>query len=113
MNKCFISIQGRIYNGCTIADASDNQLWCSVRVDSRGNHIGGQGLWGHCAPNCPNDQSNNFGFLMAFLSVNLCFGFQEAHPLELRQQQQPLLLLQPQLLLLQQQRDLRHQTEVH
>ena len=33
-----------------------------MRVDSRGNHIGGQGLWGHCAPNCPNDQSNKFAF---------------------------------------------------
>ena len=47
--------QGKTYNGCTIADAPDNKKWCSVQVDSDGNHIGGRGLWGHCGGDCPTD----------------------------------------------------------
>lgn len=47
--------QGKQYSGCTIADASDGKLWCSVRVDPNGNHIGGKGLWGHCNQNCKTD----------------------------------------------------------
>ena len=29
------------------------QAWCSTEVDSRGNHVGGQGKWGNCGPTCP------------------------------------------------------------
>jgi hypothetical protein len=48
---------GKRYNGCTIADASDGKLWCSVEVDSFGNHIGDRGLWGHCNDFCSTDFS--------------------------------------------------------
>ena len=53
--------QGKTYNGCTIADAPDNKKWCSVQVDSDGNHIGGRGLWGHCGGDCKTDLDGNSG----------------------------------------------------
>ena len=27
-------------------------FWCSTKVDSNGNHIGGEGNWGICGPSC-------------------------------------------------------------
>ena len=33
----------------------DDRSWCSTKVDSRGVHVGGNGNWGICADNCPND----------------------------------------------------------
>ena len=50
-------IKDKIYNGCTLQGADDNKPWCSVGIDENGEHIGGQGLWGHCASNCTNDFS--------------------------------------------------------
>ena len=50
---------GISYQGCTLAEASDNEAWCSVKVDANGNHVGGEGKWGTCPTNggCPNDLS--------------------------------------------------------
>ena len=47
--------QGKEYRGCTVADANDGKQWCSIKTDDNGNHIGGQGLWGHC----PTPRSNS------------------------------------------------------
>ena len=27
--------------------------WCSTLVDDQGKHVGGQGKWGNCEPDCP------------------------------------------------------------
>ena len=49
--KCIFPFvfNGTIYNKCA-HDADD--FWCSTKVDSKGCHIGGQGNWGICGPNC-------------------------------------------------------------
>ena len=36
----------------------DNQPWCSTEVDESGHHIGGQGKWGNCGPNCPTEDDD-------------------------------------------------------
>ena len=42
-----------------IYEASSNDIFQDVKydactkTDTRGNHIGGQGQWGHCAGSCP------------------------------------------------------------
>ena len=41
------------YDACILVDADDGKPWCSTKTDTRGNHIGGQGQWGHCAGSCP------------------------------------------------------------
>ena len=41
------------YNGCPIDPVDSSQRWCSTKVDSNGNHITGQGNWGHCDSKCP------------------------------------------------------------
>ena len=42
------------YNNCTTAtnNPDDTKAWCSTKVDEFGNHVGGQGNWGHCEPKC-------------------------------------------------------------
>jgi len=40
------------YRGCILVDADDNIPWCSTLTDRNGNHVGGQGKWGHCPPTC-------------------------------------------------------------
>ena len=40
------------YNGCSLEDADDDKPWCSTKTDANGQHVGGQGQWGHCASNC-------------------------------------------------------------
>ena len=49
--------KGKKYNGCALVDADHNKPWCSVRVNGNGEHIGGQGLWGHCSSSCTTDFS--------------------------------------------------------
>ncbi len=51
--------RGVRYNGCILVDAGDGKPWCSVLVDENGNHVGGQGKWGHCPQGCPNDLSKH------------------------------------------------------
>ena len=52
--KCVFpfKIKGKIYNACTDYSSTDGAFWCSTKVDSNGNHISGQKLWGVCGPNC-------------------------------------------------------------
>ena len=47
--------KGRRYSGCTLVDADDGRPWCSTRTDSSGQHVTGQGQWGHCNGECGND----------------------------------------------------------
>ena len=39
---------GTTYSECTSVD--HDQPWCSVEVDSNGNHVGEK--WGNCGPYC-------------------------------------------------------------
>ena len=39
-------INSETFNECTRKFDNNNELWCSTRVDSEGNHI--RGNWGHC-----------------------------------------------------------------
>ena len=43
---------GKTYNGCPIDPEDSSERWCSTKVDSNGNHITGQGNWGHCNSKC-------------------------------------------------------------
>lgn len=43
------------YTGCIFVDADDRKPWCSTLTDSDGQHVGGQGKWGHCPPTCSVD----------------------------------------------------------
>ena len=38
------------YPACTMYD--EDEPWCSTKVDDNGVHIGGQGNWGYCDPEC-------------------------------------------------------------
>ena len=42
------------YTKCTLEDAdkTDGKPWCSTQTDANGQHVGGQGQWGHCASSC-------------------------------------------------------------
>ena len=31
----------------------EDGFWCSTKIDSFGIHVGGEGNWGTCGPNCP------------------------------------------------------------
>ena len=46
--------QNQTYAGCTGEGAPDGMLWCSTKVNSEGDHMAGQGEWGHCAADCPS-----------------------------------------------------------
>ena len=43
---------GAVYSECTLQSSYDGILWCSTLTDKSGNHVSGQGKWGHCAPEC-------------------------------------------------------------
>jgi len=45
----------KVYRGCILIDADDGIPWCSTLTDSNGQHIGGQGKWGHCPSTCNKD----------------------------------------------------------
>jgi len=45
----------RQYRGCILVDADDGIPWCSTLTDSSGQHVGGQGKWGHCPSSCNKD----------------------------------------------------------
>ena len=47
---------GKTFNGCDIDPDDRSKTWCSTKVDSRGNHITGQGEYGHCGNNCQTNQ---------------------------------------------------------
>ena len=53
-------LKGHSYNSCTDYSSRDGAFWCSTKVDSDGNHISNQDLWGICGPNCPLDSKYNF-----------------------------------------------------
>ena len=36
------------YTECTTHGADNGKAWCSTLTDRNGNHVGGQGNWGHC-----------------------------------------------------------------
>ena len=41
---------GKKYKECTL---DSDGPWCSTKTDEEGVHIGQQGNWGICGPNCP------------------------------------------------------------
>ena len=45
----------RVYRGCILVDADDGIPWCSTLTDNNGQHVGGQGKWGHCPASCNKD----------------------------------------------------------
>jgi len=45
----------RTYRGCILVDADDGIPWCSTLTDNTGQHVGGQGKWGHCPDSCNKD----------------------------------------------------------
>ena len=47
-----------VYNRCTLDFGLDTKPWCSTEVDESGHHIGGQGKWGNCGPNCPTEDDD-------------------------------------------------------
>ena len=40
--------KNQTYAGCTEEGNEDGRLWCSTRVTSEGEHMVGEGEWGHC-----------------------------------------------------------------
>jgi len=49
----------KTHSGCTLVDADDGKPWCSTLTDGSGNHVGGQGQWGHCPDDCEVDVDVN------------------------------------------------------
>ena len=70
------------HNACTVDGNSDSEEnhWCSTKLDEDGVHIGGQGNYGYCGPECPveeNCSANNgkkcvFPFKWKNLTHNEC-----------------------------------------
>ena len=53
------TFQGQVFENCTTFSDNDNLEWCSVETDQQGNHVRGQGKWGHCDPaKCLNNNIN-------------------------------------------------------
>jgi len=50
---------GKTYNNCPVDSDDTNETWCSTKTDSNGNHITGQGLWGHCGSKCKKEGLKN------------------------------------------------------
>jgi hypothetical protein len=46
---------GVVHTQCTWDQAhlTEHKAWCSTLVDETGHHVGGQGKWGNCGPDCP------------------------------------------------------------
>ena len=49
--KCVIPFKYNdvTYNNCA---KDEDGFWCSTKIDSLGIHVGGEGNWGTCGPNC-------------------------------------------------------------
>ena len=47
--------KGQTYDTCTLKDAdkTNNEAWCSTKVDTSGKHVTGKGKWGNCGQGCP------------------------------------------------------------
>lgn len=52
-------LKGKTYYECTWREEENNKPWCSTKVDSGGLHVGNQGNWGYCAPECPMEAKGN------------------------------------------------------
>ena len=48
------------YTECTTDGnpPDDPNPWCSTLTDENGFHVGGQGKWGYCSPQCPNGKNS-------------------------------------------------------
>ena len=46
------AFDNKVHYSCIYDSSTDGHPWCSTKVDSKGCHIGGQGNWGICGPNC-------------------------------------------------------------
>ena len=44
--------QGTVYTSCTADHDPGSELWCSTRVDTRGEHVPNGGHWGFCGDTC-------------------------------------------------------------
>ena len=44
--------QGTVYTSCTPDHDPGSELWCSTRVDTRGEHVPNGGHWGFCGDTC-------------------------------------------------------------
>ena len=44
--------QGTVYTSCTADHDPGAELWCSTRVDTRGEHVPNGGHWGFCGDTC-------------------------------------------------------------
>lgn len=50
---------GQEFQSCTTFGEKYKLEWCSVQVDNQGNHVKGQGRWGHCDKSlCLNNNTN-------------------------------------------------------
>ena len=49
----FITSDGVTRTMCTTI--GNPNPWCSTLTDENGTHVGGQGKWGHCTPQCHGD----------------------------------------------------------
>jgi len=61
--------RNRLYKTCTTADG-DTSPWCSVQVDTVGNHV--QGQWGYCNSECPGVQGTNNMYVHPDNEVGKC-----------------------------------------
>ena len=53
--------KGRTYDACTLKDAdkTNNEPWCSTKVDQFNEHIGGENNWVYCRESCLIIDSTN------------------------------------------------------
>ena len=52
---------GTTYHGCIKeSNANSNNVWCSTKVDPKGNHVTNRMEWGYCGTDCP-EQHDTFG----------------------------------------------------
>ena len=65
--------KGKTYDACTWKDAdqTNNQAWCSTKVDNLGNHV--RGKWGDCGQGCPFPEIEDGKLFSNFSTTPNCF----------------------------------------
>ena len=64
------TISGGVIRTKCITSPGDPNPWCSTLTDENGTHVGGQGKWGYCAPQC---HGNDLQFCTDMLTGSLLF----------------------------------------
>ena len=61
--------RGKTHDTCI---GTNNQAWCSTKVDNLGNHVRGKSKWGYCGQGCPFPEIENGKLFSNFSATPNC-----------------------------------------